>query len=217
MDLHEEYYLRNNVKKPCVRYGNGFVMLQCPFTVINEKWRFFGVSPINKEGDPGKFAIKLYSLAHNIFNKTRTIPPPQKNIKNNLMFFCKELNDESYCWWEDYEDHLANCCSQTIKRLKCKVVTDRSQIELACWEILLYCCDSYISEFSFNYQEQFHKSLDYSLKIEDRIKHMNDSILLLQSMSSMTYVMKLLQVWSLLIEFAEPKNYATWLIKLIGE
>lgn len=207
MDLQEEYYLRNKVETPLIRYNsNGSVMLECPsVSTIDQKWRVFSISVTNKEGDPGKFEMRIYNPQHN-------------GYKNRGMLLCTNFNEkEDCCWWENYEEHLTHYCSKMMKKLKCQTVTDRTRLGLACWEILLYCYDSCVSELPFHYQEQFHKVLDEKLKADDRIKYMNDSIGLLQSLSpSSTNAKYLLQGWSSLRDYTEPKNYATWLAKLIG-
>ena len=204
MDLQEEYFLRNQVETPLVRYNvQGSILLEYPTSSVDTKWRLFSIGVTNKDGDPGKFEMRLYHPQHN-------------GYKTNGMLLSNRFNElEDRCWWENYEEQLKRYCNQYVKKQNCKSVVDRSHLGLACWEILLYCYDSCVAEMPFQYQERFHRVLDPNLKVADRIKLMNESIDMLQSLTSSANAKYLLQGWSSLRDYTEPRNYATWLAKFI--
>lgn len=206
MDLQEEYFQRNKVETPLIRFTPGSILLECPTaSCVDLKWRLFSINVSNKEGDPGKFDLRVYYPQHN-------------GYRNKGMLLSSQFNEaEDRCWWENYEEQLKRYCSQFLKKWNCRTVVDRSNLGIACWEILLYCYDSCVVELPFHYQERFHKVLDPNLKVSDRLKWMNESIEMLQSIqSSTTPAKQLLLGWSALRDYTEPKNYAIWLAKLIG-
>lgn len=206
MDLQEEYFQRNKVETPLIRYNtHGSILLECPTAVrVDLKWRLFSVYVVNKEGDPGRFDLRIYLPQHN-------------GYKTKGMLLSSQFNEaEDRCWWENYEEQLKRYCSQFTKKLNCRSVVDRSYLGLACWEILLYCYDSCVAGLPFHCQELFHKVLDSNLKVADRLNYMNESIEMLQSIQSTTDAKYMLQGWSSLRNYTEPRNYATWLAKFIG-
>jgi hypothetical protein len=207
VDLQEEYFQRNQVKTPLIRYNSsGSIMLECPVAnSIDLKWRLFSINVTNKDGDPGRFDLRVYHPQHNGF-------------KNKGMLVSTHFNEnEDRCWWENYEERLTRYCSQFLKKWNCRSVVDRSVLGLACWEILLYCYDSCVAELPMSYQDSFHRVLDTNLKVTDRIDQINACIDMLQNSAISSNNPKyLLQGWASLRDYTDQKNYAMWLAKLIG-
>jgi hypothetical protein len=134
------------------------------------------------------------------------------------MFVSITDDSQGRCWWENYEEILAQYCELLKKKEKRVPLLQSAAISLACWEILLYCYDSCVSELNFNYQEAFHRVLNKQISVDERMVFLNNSLSLLNNLvCSSSNAKYLLQGWNMLQEYTAAKNYAVWLAKLIGE
>ena len=89
MDLQEEYFIRNNVDHPLIRYnvGGSVLLQQNGVSVIGSKWKILNIIATNKEGNPGRFDKKIFI-------------PQYNGQKNYGIFSTPEYNEEedSYYW-----------------------------------------------------------------------------------------------------------------------
>lgn len=208
MNLVEEYFLRNQIVKPVVKYNSTTYLLieNNKANNVHQRFRLFNIGIINREGDPGKFEFKIYCPSHDGGIKTRGI------------FVCESFNEiEDRCWWENYEQNLEQYC-RSIKEKGYKPVVDTNNILLACWNILLYSYDSSISQMPFRYQDVIHQVFDENSSIEERIANLNKSIDLLKtSMFSLESSKLVLHGWKLLQDYIEVNQYGFWVAKIIGD
>lgn len=209
MDLQEEYFIRNNVEHPLIRYNSGgsILLQQSDTLTIGNKWKILNISVINKDGDPGRF-------------EKRIMTPQYNGYKNYGVFFTPDFNkDEDNYFWENCEDKLKNIRS-SLRSIGLRAVTDPKIIDIACWEILLYSYDSCVAELPDYFCETFHTVLDDDIPLADRHADLSNSLLLLKNsgISDTQQIKFLLQGWNNIVQLLDSKNkYAYWLAKFIGE
>jgi len=208
MDLQEEYYLRNKVEKPLVRFcPQTFVILEHPSRIqLEKRYELFSSSLVNKEGVPGTFEVRTYYPTRNNY----------KDASRRLT----AMSDNKVTW-EDYEDWVLNWVQG------CRIVDPQvrfvsfEDVKLALWDIFLVSHDSLFGEIqtiAFRLIEETVATLDYKLdklermqKIEKVIQAFNHY----QSRIGTSQFKVLVSGWqTYLSQYAHPGTYGNWLVNL---
>jgi hypothetical protein len=191
VDLREEYFLRHKIKSPIIKYNTtGNLLLKFPAKSIDVKWRIMSINVFNKEGDAGRFDMRFYLPIHN---------------NNSILKLCvfDEIKDQFF--WEDYEEKLVNRC-KSFHLQKVIPITDSKELELACWEILLYSHDSWVAELPVFIQDKLHRVLF------NGHEELSEALSILQNIENKM----LIKGWNSIKQYVDPKTYATWIAHLIG-
>lgn len=162
MDLATEYYIRNEVRSPLIRYAPQGHLIVCNHQSRNiiDKWEVVSISFLSKDGIPGTFHVSRLAPKHNGYT----------NFRSNMT--C--LGDSQVCW-DEYEDYIYSLVA-TYKGYKAIAVTDNVDLELACWEMLLYNCDYALSELPTDYIELIYDSMNCNLHKVERIEFVKSFI-----------------------------------------
>jgi hypothetical protein len=194
VDLREEYFLRHNIKTPIVKYNTpGNLLLKFPAKSIDVKWRIMSINVYNKEGDAGRFDMRFYVPLHNNNSILKAI-------------ISDEFKDQFF--WEDYEEKLINRC-KSLHLHQVVPITDLKELELACWEILLYSYDSFVADLPPFIQDKFHRVLF----CDQKTKELSESLKTLQNLENKSMI----KGWNSIKQYVDPKSYATWIAQLIGD
>lgn len=204
MDLVTEYYMRNNVQAPLIHYAsNGSAILRHTDTCkLDSKWEVMVISFSNKDGAPGTFHLTNMTPIH----KSTSSP-------NNFM----SVVSDQYVIWDEYEDYI-NSIMYVYKRNGIKAVTDRQELVLACWEMLLLSCDIALSGLSGPFLDIIYNSMDYKLSNLERFEQVMLFLTCAGSNTdpSMIALLKMVtQVWTNIKHYTD--TYAFWLANLLNK
>lgn len=201
-----EYYQRNNVTSPYILYGNSHLLLQNPTKIrINDKYRFFEVKSVNKEGENGinigRFEMSL-------------LVPRRCNESTCHKRFTKEI--EWIVYWQDYRDHIIGKVAEW-NYSDWTLLSEKKQLEIAFWEILSYTHDYNFSQLPIYLLNLNCKILDSNIPLEIRISYIHQFIYCINEHIDMSYNScydHIVKAWHGFCEIYKSSKYAHWLIKL---
>ena len=151
MLLYEEYIKRHSLNVASTRYvekGSFLVKsIRKEGSLTSKDYLLFSIVwQFRPRGEPGKFAVSIFRPKHN-------------GCDSNLFNTVGEDNIQ----WDEYEKYLFDLLKITPRR---DLLLDGKQIELAFWNIFLYCCDTLIAEKG--YYQRFFPTVDSDLSLTDR-------------------------------------------------
>jgi hypothetical protein len=127
MQLHEEYIVRHGLSVPIVRYEDvSRVMLKREDKF--PKWFIFSVEWQQPDHHPGHFEKCEYFACHNGWSRREF----QTHNRERIEF-------------SDYEHYILDWAKEQ-KLNNVRVVTDKKERDLACWEMLLYIWDDWLAQ-----------------------------------------------------------------------
>ena len=146
MHLGKEYCQRHSINVPLVKHTqkDGTIFLRDDSN-LGVEWLILSFSFRGNPYHPGTY-------------KFLNIRPIHNGYSEKLLF---EIIDEDILEWDEYEDYILDF-SKTTKTSK--VVTDRTEIVLAAWEMFVYCHDRSLSQFA----DILFPSFDTELSATDR-------------------------------------------------
>lgn len=161
MDPVTEYYQRNAVQTPLIRYApSGNLIVRRTSTCrIENKYEVMTISFTNKDGTPGSFRFLFYMPTHNGYKSNRA---------------ALTCTDDKNVVWDEYEEY-AKLLANNYKG-KAHAVLDQDELRLACWEIFLYSYDSVLAEFPLPFLELVYATMDYNLAPKERLVKVNDVV-----------------------------------------
>lgn len=165
VDLQEEYWVRNKIQTPLVKFRQLSVAVIQRYHngPIDKKYEIFTSTLSNKEGSPGTFEVRFYSPARNQHKQGRN--------------FYGSLIKDVFIPWEDYEDWV-RIVAKDIKSLG-HFVLSSDNIVPALWEIFILQHDSILAELHagcFSLVEKIAESFDAGLSATERLLVINQII-----------------------------------------
>lgn len=209
MDLQQEYFVRNEIGTPLIRFVPGKLLLKAPnYARIASKWTMLSICYTNRDGDAGKFELFEHMPIHNTHAKSRSFFAPPG---------LESLTKHYECHWENYEEMIYGW----VARLSAKkqiAVLDRHELTVACLEMLLYSYDDFFAGLPFRYQNSFHEALDDDIPIQERSEKVSQYLYAMYNdpIAASSNVKHILQGWQFLCDMLDVNTYAFWLAQMVN-
>lgn len=201
MDLQEEYYQRNGVETPLIRFcAQTFLIIERSHSSLDKKYEIFHSTLINKEGIPGLFEIRIFPVHRSSRAEAKRFPTENK------------VN----CNWDDYEEWLREWSHTQLKNKKAGVPF--SDLRIALWEMFIVGQDHVFQEamMPFPLVEKIAESLDCSKTVEERTSLIDGIVKLVNEHKPFGGFKPFLANWNQYIgQYLNANTYGNWIVSLM--